>query len=170
MEQVKVTSHVLPFSLSICGMRELPKVMAQFAPTHVISITDPGDEPLEFPNFVIVLRLVFFDIHTMTGMVGTMLAARDRGEYPCIDHAQLILEFGRQMPKDARVLVHCWAGVSRSTAAAYLLVCQHMHGEEHAALELLKAIRPTAQPNRLIVKYGDHLLGAQRRMLRCVDR
>lgn len=164
-------SHAkLPFTLSICGIKELPTVMERFIPSNVISITDPSDEPLEFPASVTVLRLAFYDIHTMTGMVAKALSARDRDGYPNENHAQAILKFGRQLPAGARVLIHCFAGVSRSTAAAYLLICQHMHGDEHAAFELLKEIRPQAQPNRLLVKFGDNLLGAERRMLRCVDR
>lgn len=170
MEQIKSKSRALPFSLAICGLAELPTKLERFIPSHVISITDLNDEPLDFPAPITVLRLAFFDIHAQTGMVGKMLSARDRGEYPCIGHAEIILEFGRQIPKGARLLIHCWAGVSRSTAAAYLLLCQHMHGDECSAFELLKTIRPSAQPNRLIVKFGDRLLGAERRMLRCVDR
>jgi predicted protein tyrosine phosphatase len=163
-------SSQLPFSLAICGMSELPKVMAQFAPTHIVSVTDPNDGSLDFPEAVTVLRLAFWDIHVIDGMVAKVLSARDRDGYPNEDHAQAILHFGRQLPAGARVLIHCFAGVSRSTAAAYLLLCQHMRGEEHAAFELIKTIRPTAQPNRLIVKFGDRLLGAEKRMLRCIDR
>ena len=171
MKQFK-PSHTtkLPFQLVICGVDDVPDMLVQFVPTHIISITDPDDEPLDFPAQINVLRLAFFDLHTMTGMVAKTLTARDRGDYPCVDHAQAILDFGRCLPGGARVLIHCHAGVSRSTAAAFLLVAARMPGQEDAAFNLIKRIRPAAQPNRLLVRHGDQLLGAEKRMIRCVDR
>lgn len=169
MEQVTTQNTVkLPFRLAICGVGELP--MQAFSPTHIVSITDPDDEPLEFSDPTTVLRLAFFDVHAMSGMVARSLSARDRDGYPSIDHAEAILDFGRRLRSDSRVLVHCWAGVSRSTAAAFILVAQTMPGEEQEAYNLIKAIRPQAQPNRLLVRHGDRLLGAEKRMVRCVDR
>lgn len=145
-------------------------MLARFFPSHVISICDPDDQPLEFPAQINVLRLAFFDLHTMTGMVAKTLTARDRGDYPCVDHAEAILGFGRQLPAGARVLIHCHAGVSRSTAAGFLLAAARMPGNEQAAFDLIKSIRPVAQPNRLLVRHGDQLLGAGKRMIQCVDR
>lgn len=160
----------LPFRLAICGVHDLPDVLARFSPSHVISITDPDDEPLDFPAQISVLRLAFYDLHTMSGLVAKTLTARDRGDYPCVDHAEAILGFGRQLPAAARVLIHCHAGVSRSTAAGFLLVAARMSNNEQTAFDLIKAIRPVAQPNRLLVVHGDRLLGAEKRMIRCVDR
>lgn len=168
MEQIKTENILkLPFRLAICGVNELPETLARFS--HIVSITDPDDAPLEFPAQTTVLRLAFHDVHTTTGLVGRRLSERDAG-LPNVDHAEAILDFGRRLPDNAVVLVHCWAGVSRSTAAAYLLVAQAMPGDEQGAFDLIKSIRPHAQPNRLLVRYGDRLLGAEKRMVRCVDR
>jgi predicted protein tyrosine phosphatase len=171
MEQSKPQNLTeLPFQLAICGVDDVPEMLARFAPTHIISITDPDDEPLDFLAPINVLRLAFFDLHTMTGMVAKTLTARDRGDYPCVDHAQAILDFGRCLPGGARVLIHCHAGVSRSTAAGFLLVAAKMPGNEQVAFDLIKSIRPVAQPNRLLVRHGDQLLGAGKRMIQCADR
>ncbi len=168
MEQVKTKSVAnLPFELAICGLSELPSAL-KFQPSHVISITDPDDEDVEFPSSLTVLRLAFRDVHSAPAFIQRR-AAQDAG-LPTIDHAQSILDFGRLLPDGARVLAHCWAGMSRSAAAAYLLACQAMPRAEHAALDLIKSIRPRAQPNRLLVRHGDRLLGAGRRMVQCVDR
>lgn len=171
MKQFK-PSHTtkLPFQLVICGVDDVPDMLVQFVPTHIISITDPDAEPLDFPAEMEVLRLAFYDLHTLTGMIAKTLTARDRGDYPCVDHAEAALDFGRSLPDGARVLIHCHAGVSRSTAAGFLLVAARMPGNEQAAFDLIKAIRPVAQPNRLLVLHGDRLLGAEKRMIRCVDR
>lgn len=160
-------SSQLPFSLAICGVSELPKVIAQFAPTHIVSITDPNDEPLDFPASMTVLRLAFWDVHALDGMVAKMLSAHD---YPSAVHAQAILDFGRQVPKGARLLIHCGAGISRSTAAAFILAAQAKSGDEWSAFQLIKVLRPQAQPNLLLVRYADKLLGAGGRMSACLWR
>ena len=70
-----------------------------------------------------------------------------------------------------RILIHCYAGVSRSTALAYaILIDQHgAVGDEPAMLERLLALRPQACPNRLVVRYADELLGCGGRMIRAVE-
>ena len=160
----------LPFSLAICGLSELPTVVERQRPTHVISITDPNDEPLDFPEAVAVLRLAFWDVHVIDGMVARKLSPHDSDAYPSAVHALAILDFGRQVPAEARVLVHCWAGVSRSSAAAYLLCCQAIPGDEWSAFQLIKVLRPQAQPNPLLVRFADKLLGAEGRMAACLWR
>jgi predicted protein tyrosine phosphatase len=58
------------------------------------------------------------------------------------------------------LLVHCHAGISRSTAAASLILMQaNPHWPASAALEAVAALRPQAWPNLLILEYGDALLG-----------
>lgn len=160
----------LPFTLAICGLDELADELESFAPSHVISILDPDedhDDPLVFPGSIKVLSLRFFDIHAMGGMVGSMLSARDRAEYPCAEHAHAILEFGRNIPSGSKVLIHCWAGVSRSTAAAFVLACLHLSPDQ--AMHLILGLRPGAMPNRLIVRFADKILGFEGRMVAAID-
>lgn len=163
-------SSRLPFSLVICGLTELPTKLARLRPTHVISITDPSNEPLDFPKAVTVLRLAFWDVHALDGMVAKMLSAQDRDAYPSIDHARAILDFGQQVPTRGRLLIHCGAGISRSTAAAFILAAQAKPGDEWGAFQLIKVLRPQAQPNPLLVRFADKLLGAEGRMSACLWR
>ena len=67
------------------------------------------------------------------------------------------------------MLVHCWAGVSRSTAAAYVVACQArpLLSERELALRL-RELSPTATPNLLIVRHADKLLGRDGRMVDAV--
>jgi len=159
----------LAFGLSICGVDELPVRIKRFKPTHLISVSDPVDTPLHFPSAIEVLRLAFWDVHSLSGLVSQMVSHEERHHYPVPDHAESILAFGRNIPASGRLLIHCWAGVSRSTAAAMLVICQQHPGHEQSAFKLVKALRPQADPNRLLVKYGDRLLKAKGRMLAALD-
>lgn len=159
----------LPFELSICGLDELADEMETFDPSHIVSILDPDadrDNPLVFPESIRVLSLRFFDFHSMGGLVGKALARQGRNEHPGVDHAESIIKFGRGIPGGSRVLCHCWAGVSRSTAAAFLLARLHLPATE--AMKLIMGLRPEAMPNRLILKFGEEIFcGNQRRGVGC---
>jgi predicted protein tyrosine phosphatase len=83
---------------------------------------------------------------------------------------EAILAFGSRVSAQARPVISCEAGRSRSVAAAFLLLVQRF-GIDHAsqALDYVHAVRPQASPNRLIVRYGDDLLGAQGRLVALVE-
>ena len=160
----------LPFTLSICGLDELSDEMESFRPSHIISILDPDedrDDPLIFPEEIGVLSLRFYDFHALGGLVGKALSRQGRHEHPSVDHAQSIITFGREIPRGSRVLTHCWAGVSRSTAAAFVLACLHMTADQ--AMGLIMELRPGAVPNRLIIKFADRILGAGGKMVSATD-
>ena len=149
-----------PFAFALCGLAELPAAVGRFAPTHAISITDPTSPHLPaFPASTRVLRLSFWDVRDLPAGQAAWLSPAERALYPAAGHARAILDFGAGLPRQPRVLIHCWAGFSRSAAAAYLLLCQRMPGGERRALRLLRRRRPGADPNRMIVGFGDHLLG-----------
>lgn len=80
---------------------------------------------------------------------------------PTLDQVKRILEWGKSLPHDAKVLVHCRAGVSRSTAAALALMVQKLGVHRiDQAVEWLVDHRPVACPNPVISKHADRLLGA----------
>jgi predicted protein tyrosine phosphatase len=64
------------------------------------------------------------------------------------------------------MVIHCWAGISRSMASAYAILCDRLGpGRE---IEIARAIRlraPHAQPNRLLVQHADEALGRRGRMV-----
>src|SRR5215475_4499091 len=81
---------------------------------------------------------------------------------PTREDVERLLVFGREVSEtpEAHLLVHCRAGVSRSTAAAALILMQaNPDWSAGAAFEAIVAIRPRAWPNLLILELGDALLG-----------
>ena len=78
---------------------------------------------------------------------------------PRLQDVKRILDFTSQLPRKAKVLVHCRAGVSRSTAIAYAILCQHSKpGFELENLEHIQSLRDLVMPNRLIVEFADKVL------------
>jgi predicted protein tyrosine phosphatase len=143
-----------PFQVTICGIEELEGHCAGHV-THVLSILDPGwPEPDSLSRFDINrrLRLRFHDvIESQPGWI-----APERWD------VELLLAFSRDltMANEAHLLVHCHAGVSRSTAAAILVMAQTC--PDRPADEVLREVvrlRPRAWPNLRILEFGDEILG-----------
>lgn len=143
-----------PFGITICGIPELDDHAAAGV-THVLSIHDPDlIDPPEFAKFPPHRRLAlrFHDI----------IEPQPRRIAPSREDVERLLEFGREVEAAPRghLLIHCHAGVSRSTAAAALILAQA--APERPAREVFEAIvriRPRAWPNLRILEFGDQLLG-----------
>ena len=74
-------------------------------------------------------------------------------------------DWDRQKP----MLVHCWAGISRSTASAFIAQCILNPEKPEAMLAgELRRLSPSATPNPLIITHADALLGRSGRMTAAV--
>lgn len=114
----------------------------------LVSIGDPeAPEPRGYTRIERRLRLIFRDTIDETG-------ATERD-------IERLIEFARSI-KGAigTVLAHCEAGISRSTAAAYIVYAVVLGtGTEREALLRVCSQRPSAKPNRRMVEIADRLLG-----------
>jgi predicted protein tyrosine phosphatase len=88
---------------------------------------------------------------------------------PAQEHVERLIEFVGTWDRAAPMVVHCFAGISRSTAGAFVAACALNPGrdEQQIAWEIRRASR-TAQPNPRIVSIADHLLKRGGRMVRAV--
>jgi predicted protein tyrosine phosphatase len=89
---------------------------------------------------------------------------------PSRDMIAAILDFGRHRTPATPLLIHCWAGISRSSAAAYLLACDGNPGREAAIAGELRRRAPFATPNRLMVALADDLLQRHGCMVEAIVR
>jgi predicted protein tyrosine phosphatase len=81
-----------------------------------------------------------------------------------------VLAFVRKWDRAAPLVIHCYAGISRSTASAFMTVCAlNPHRDEIVIAQQIRAASPSAYPNRLIVSLADRALGRQGRMVRALD-
>lgn len=88
---------------------------------------------------------------------------------PSADHVRLMIAFAKGWTRDTPLVVHCYAGISRSTAAAYVLAAALRSDLDEAGLAAeLRRLSPAATPNPLIVAHGDRLLGREGRMIAAI--
>ena len=88
---------------------------------------------------------------------------------PTEEHIQNILDFCRKWNRQGPMFVHCYAGVSRSTAAALTILCHFNPGRELDAALALRRAAPHAKPNRQIIAMADQLMGLENRLQKAVD-
>ncbi len=148
---------IAPFRISVCGIEELTG-HCETGVSHTLSILDPEwPVPEAFGAFGehAKLELRFHDV-VEEGIPGTLP--------PREEHVAALLAFGRELtaepPPEAHLLVHCHAGVSRSTASMALILAQgRAEAGPARVFGELRRIRPHAWPNLRILEMGDALLG-----------
>ena len=79
-----------------------------------------------------------------------------------------IIEFGTAWGASGALVVHCFAGISRSSAAAMTLLCLHNPGREQELADLLRAQSAHVRPNPLMIEFADELLNCQGRLVDAV--
>lgn len=139
----------------VSPLSQLAAQLEHHRPSHVVTLTS-GEVPA-LPEGFTAQRLVltFNDIvEPREGMV-----APDAG------HVQALLDFVQAWQKDAPLLIHCYAGISRSTAAAYIAaMALNPQSDETALARELRKQSPSATPNIRLIKIADEILGRNGRM------
>jgi predicted protein tyrosine phosphatase len=89
---------------------------------------------------------------------------------PEMHHMDAFLDFVDRWDRREAMLIHCYAGVSRSTASAFIAVCKiSPHRDEHEIAQKLRAASPTATPNLRFVALADERLGRGGRMVQAIE-
>jgi len=149
-----MTANFARFRVTICGIPELDEHCAAGV-THVLSILDPEwDDPPAFALFPPHRRLALRFNDIIEPMPERLAPSRA--------DVERLLAFGRELSEaeGSHLLVHCHAGVSRSTASAALILAQaHPDRPAGEVLDAVAQMRPRAWPNLRILELGDALLG-----------
>ncbi|MEN5297400.1 tyrosine phosphatase family protein [Brucella sp. TWI559] len=138
----------------------LSKLEAQIAlhqPSHIVTLSS-GDVP-SLPGEMKRLSLIFNDI----------VEPRDGLVMPQHNHVEELLEFVTTWERERPLLIHCYAGISRSTASAYIIAMALNQALDEVALAArLRQLSPSATPNIRLVELADQLLGRGGRMVTAI--
>jgi predicted protein tyrosine phosphatase len=147
----------------VCGLSAVQAQVDKHGVGRVVSLLGPDTPHRKFEGITSDqhLKLTFHDVVEM--MEGFSA--------PRATDAEKLVGFIDSWDRKKPLLIHCWAGISRSTASAYTALCmlRPKADEEELAFEL-RAASPSATPNRLIISYTDALLGRQGRMSRAIEK
>ena len=139
-------------TLIVCPLHEVEAVTTARSPSHIVTLIGPLAElPACLGSSEAArLHLSFNDITKPAE--GLTL--------PCAAHIGELIGFCRGWDRASPLLIHCWAGISRSTAAAYIAATDRLGpGSEADLAKALREASPTASPNPLMIALADAALG-----------
>ncbi len=147
--------------IHISSLSALGTVTTQLQDYDLLTLLSPDHPETDWRAFACErhVRLAFHDItEPLPGLV-----------VPDRDIMQAVLDFGRNGESQRSLLIHCWAGISRSSAAAFAVACDRNPGFERDIAYELRRRSPSATPNRLMVRLADDLLERNGHMIAAIE-
>ena len=148
--------------IHVCSLADLPATVEATGARYVLTVMGQVDKAQRPPSVP--------EANHLKISMDDITAAAEGFVTPSASHIGQVLDFVRRWNRDAPMVIHCYAGISRSTASAFAAACLlNPHRDELSIAQQIRNASPTAIPNRLIVTLADEALGRQGRMLRALD-
>ena len=145
----------------VCPLHEIEEVVRARSASHLLTLIDPATIP-ETPKSILAGRHLKLGVNDITEVIDGLVC-------PDETTVEAVLAFGRTWDESQPLVVHCWAGISRSTAAAFMIACErNPEASEHDIARTIRHASPTAYPNRRLVALADDALGRGGRMVEAV--
>lgn len=148
--------------IHVCSLARLHETIAGTGARHVVSLL--GDEfRAQRPAGIEPENHLWLRLHDICSPL-------DGQVLPGEAHVADLFKFVRSWDRRAPLVIHCYAGISRSTASAFACVCAlNPDRDEESIAQALRHASPTATPNVRIVSLADRLLGRKGRMIAAVE-
>ena len=142
----------------VTPLSALEDAIANHNPSHIVTLLSP-EHMIETPAGFAAGR------HLKLGV--NDIADPAAGENPPERaHIDRLLAFSRDWDTRQPLLIHCWAGISRSMASAYAVLCDRAGpGREVEMALALRRSAAHANPNLLLVRHADAALGRDGQMI-----
>ncbi len=148
--------------IHVCSLARLYATVDETGARHIVTLLRLTDR-VERPRHIAPENHLVLAVDDIT-------APLDGYTVPGEEHVQRLIRFVGQWDRAAPMVVHCYAGISRSTAGAFVAACalNPARDEQQIAWDIRRASR-TAQPNSAIVTIADRLLKRDGRMVRAIE-
>jgi len=146
----------------VCPLSAVPDVVAGCGASHLVTCLQ-DEIVVETPSLIKPANHMRLHVDDISQPMAGHVAPNER-------HVADLIAFARAWGGRGPVVIHCWAGISRSTAAAFLTLCAlNPDVPEQLIARQLRQTSPTAYPNRLMIRLGDVALGRAGRMIEAVE-
>jgi predicted protein tyrosine phosphatase len=146
----------------VCPLSKVQQLVAAHTPERVVSLLDPDFDFPELGSMYLDrhLRLHLHDVH---GCAPAQVV-------PAPKHIDQLLAFLGKWQRSSPLLIHCRAGIGRSTAAAFIAACLHNQNVDERTIALeLRRVSPLARPNQALIELADAAMGRDGRMTRAIE-
>ena len=148
--------------IHVCSLARLHETVEATGAGHVVTLLKHTDR-VERPRSVAPAN------HLILGM-DDITVPMDGYIIPCDQHVTALITFVRGWDRVRPLVLHCYAGISRSTAGAYVAACAlNPRRDEWVIARELRRASATATPNSRLVALADRMLGRDGRMVAAID-
>jgi predicted protein tyrosine phosphatase len=148
--------------IHVCSLARLHETVEETGALHVVTLLKDTDR-VERPRRIAEAN------HLILGM-DDIAVPMDGYVIPCDEHVARLIDFVRGWNRAKPMVVHCYAGISRSTAGAFVAACTlNPARDELAIAQALRRASATATPNIRIVSLADRMLARDGRMVAAID-
>lgn len=148
--------------IMVTPLSVIDEIILAHRPSHMLTLLGP-DYMIDHHRSFETPRHLRVKIHDIASVLPGQTEPRSV-------HAEQVLAFADTWDRSAPMLIHCWAGISRSTASMFMILCKlNPQADEVGILRRMRDLAPHIAPNRLLVAHADDLLNRQGRMVDALD-
>lgn len=149
-------THIVVSSLS-----RLAETAERYRASHLLTVIN-ADTLVERPSSIAEDRHLFLGFNDIT-------VEMEGFTPPGQEHVERIIDFGRKWDARSPLLIHCFAGISRSTAAALMIaLALRPERDDEELAQALRRAAPSATPNIRMIDFADEILKREGRFSEAV--
>jgi predicted protein tyrosine phosphatase len=148
--------------IHVCSLARLQDTVAETGASHIVTLLRLIDR-VQRPAAIAEAN------HLILGM-DDISTPVEGYTHPAEEHVQELISFVQRWDRRAPIVMHCYAGISRSTAGAFISACAlNPDRDEAAVARAIRGASRTAAPNNMLVRHADRILGRKGRMIAAVE-
>ena len=151
----------MPF-VCVCPLSQISATVASTEASHLVSLINDA-------TLVVRPDSIAEDNHLFLG-INDIVEPQDGMVLPAEEHVRRLIDFAGAWDRRRPMVVHCYAGISRSTAGAFIALCvTRPEQDEFGLARRLRAASPYATPNARLIAIADAMLGREGRMIAAIE-
>jgi len=148
--------------IHVCSLSRLHRTVEDTGAQHVVTLLKDVDL-VRRPDTIAPANHLVLGMDDITQPLTGYVAPAD-------EHVMKLIAFVRRWNRTKPLVIHCYAGISRSTAGAFVAACAlNPRRDEQLIAQALRRASATAAPNLRIVSLADLVLGREGRMTSAIE-
>jgi predicted protein tyrosine phosphatase len=148
--------------IHVCSLARLHDTVTETGASHIVTLLRLIDR-VQRPTCIVETN------HLILGM-DDIATPMDGYVHPAEEHVHDLITFVQRWDRRKPLVIHCYAGISRSTAGAFISACALNPNRDEAAIaHAIRGSSATAMPNIMLVGHADRILGRKGRMIAAVE-